>query len=61
MSVECWDIVLWLILTAVNCKSGSDALCHVANVYETLGKFLSHLNLLSEVGLHLSSGQCYIL
>ena len=43
------SVVFWLILTAVNSKTGSSTLCDIANVYETLGRFLSDLNLLSEV------------
>jgi len=38
-----------MLLTAINPNSGSTDLRDVANVYETLGKFLSDLNLLSEV------------
>jgi len=36
-------------LTAVNTTAGSAALRNIAVVYETLGKFLFDLNLLSEV------------
>jgi len=38
-----------LIATAMNAKIGSAALRDIAYVYETLGRFLSDLDLLSEV------------
>ena len=55
----CWYFV-WLLLTAMNISSGAAALCDIANVYETLGKFLSHLNLLPEVKLSFSISCDYI-
>ena len=45
----CTADILMLILTALSTKTGSSTLRDIANVYETLGKFLLDLNLLSEV------------
>ena len=50
------DCCLLSILTAVNSDTGLSALRDIANVYETLGKFLSDLNLPSEV--HFNSSAC---
>jgi len=52
-------ILLWLIVTAMNTTNGSTTLRDIACVYEITGRFLSDLNLLSEV--HFNSYQCYIL
>ena len=52
-------ILLRLIVTAMNTTNGSTTLRDIACVYEITGRFLSDLNLLSEV--HFNSYQCYIL
>ena len=47
--VALYLVVLCLIVAAMNAKIGSAALRDIAYVYETLGRFLSDLSLLSEV------------